>query len=57
MLGAKDRVGWSVGLALLEDGFDDSEDVGISDGLGVGATEGCEEGTADGWTVGMMYVQ
>ena len=36
---------------------DSSEDVGISDGLGVGATEGCEEGTADGWAVGMMYVQ
>ncbi len=36
---------------------DSSEDVGISDGLGVGATEGCEEGTADGWVVGMMYVQ
>ncbi len=56
MVGAKERVGWSVGLAL-EDGFDDSEDVGISDGPGVGATEGCDEGTADGWVVGMMNVQ
>ncbi len=56
MVEVKDRVGWSVGLAL-EDGSDDSEDVGISDGLGVGTTEGCEVGTAGDWVVGMMYVQ
>jgi hypothetical protein len=57
VLGPKDdRVGWSVGLAL-EDGSADSEGVGIVDGPGVGAMEGCVVYSADGWVVGMMYVQ